>query len=33
MKKRTRKVLVWIMLLLMIGSFFATLIGYFLSAR
>ncbi len=33
MKKRTRKILVWTMLLLMIGSVFATLIGYMLSAN
>ncbi len=33
MKKRTRKILVWIMLILMVGSVFATLIGYMLSAR
>ncbi len=33
MKKRTRKIIVWIMLLLMVGSFFATIIGYILAAR
>ncbi len=33
MKKRTRKILVWIMVLLMVGSVFATLIGIMLSAR
>lgn len=33
MKKRTRKILVWVMLLLMVGSVFATLISYVLQAR
>lgn len=33
MKKRTRKILVWIMLILMIGSVFATIISYILAAR
>ncbi len=33
MKKRTRKILVWFMVLLMVGSVFATLIGIMLSAK
>ena len=33
MKKRTKKILVWIMVLLMVGSVFATLVGIILSAR
>ncbi len=33
MKKRTRKILVWIMLILMVGSVLATLVGYMISAR
>ena len=32
MKKKTRKLIVWIMLILMISSVFATLIGYALGA-
>lgn len=33
MKKTTRKILVWAMLILMVGSVFATLIGYMIAAR
>ena len=33
MKKRTRKIIVWIMLILMVGSVVATLLGYMISAR
>lgn len=32
MKKRTRKIIVWIMLFLMIASVIATLVGYALAA-
>lgn len=32
MKKKTRKIITWIMLILMIVSFFATIIGYILAA-
>lgn len=33
MKKRTRKILVWTMLILMVGSVFATIFGYIIAAR
>ncbi len=33
MSKKTRKVLVWVMLFLMIGSVIATLVGYALLPR
>ena len=32
MKKRTRKILVWVMVFIMVASVFATLIGIILSA-
>ncbi len=33
MKKRTRKILVWIMLILMVGSVIATMLGYMIASR
>jgi len=33
MKKRTRKIITWIMVILMIASFVATIVGYILAAR
>ncbi|MCI9279530.1 MAG: DUF4044 domain-containing protein [Bacilli bacterium] len=33
MKKRTRKLLVWIMLILMVGSVIATMLGYMITSR
>ncbi len=33
MKKKTRKLVVWLMVFIMVGSVFATLIGYMLAAR
>jgi hypothetical protein len=32
MKKRTRKIVVWLMVILMVGSVFATMISYILAA-
>lgn len=32
MKKRTRKIITWIMVILMIASFVATIVGYILAA-
>ncbi len=32
MSKRTRKIVVWLMVFVMVGSVFATIIGYILQA-